>query len=174
MHAAVALLEPLPQIAMVPDSAPPYDCALHGTACQEQTTVGGPAPLPVPDRPAVPAVVTSKDCAGTLWPRQFAQAIVETLAGLRPRRQLAGWSTEHVQERIQSIAPTLRTDHRPKVIRVLASQPATDVAEVTVVAMFGARARALAMRFEHQAARTAVPGRPSRPARWLCTAIEVG
>jgi hypothetical protein len=43
---------------------------------------------------------------------------------------------------------------------------------VTVIAGFGPRARALAMRFEHLAARPSVPGLPPRPARWLCTDLE--
>ena len=34
------------------------------------------------------------------------------------------------------------------------------------------RSRALAIRFEHVPARSPVPGRPARPARWLCTEIE--
>jgi hypothetical protein len=113
-------------------------------------------------------------CAGTIWPRQFAQAIVETLAGLRPFRQLTGWTTEQAQARIRVLGPLLRTDQRPAIIRVLASQPGADIAEVTVIAAFGARTRAIAMRFEHAAARPAGPGLAGRPARWLCTAIESG
>jgi hypothetical protein len=45
---------------------------------------------------------------------------------------------------------------------------------MTVVACIGPRTRALALRFEHLAARQAAPGLPPRPARWLCTAIEAG
>ena len=44
--------------------------------------------------------------------------------------------------------------------------------EMTMVVGFGARSRALAIRFERIPARPPVPGRPARPARWLCTEIE--
>jgi hypothetical protein len=54
------------------------------------------------------------------------------------------------------------------------SRPAARVVEMTVVASFGPRSRALAMRFEHVAARPAAPGWTARPARWLCTALEAG
>lgn len=167
-----AVLEYLPELAEVPDSAPPYDCAQHGTACQEPAS-----PVPVRILPPEPRTATAgggQACAGTMWPRQFAQAIVETLAGLRPFRQLAGWCTDQAQARIQALAPLLRTDRRPAIVRVLASQPAPDAAEVTVIATFGARTRAIAMRFEHRPARPAGPGLPGRPARWLCTVIESG
>jgi hypothetical protein len=68
----------------------------------------------------------------------------------------------------------LRTDSGPKIRRILTSRPDSDVVEVTVIAGFGPRTRALAMRFEHLAARPSAPGLPPRPARWLCTDIETG
>jgi len=162
----------IPQLIAVPDSAPPYDCALHGTGCQQPGELAGSAPVMTVLTAARPAVRVA--CAGPAWPRQFALAVVETLAGVRPFRQLTGWSTEQALARIRSLTPLLRTDERPGIVRVLASQPAANVAEVTVVAQFGARARALAMRFEHVSSRPAAPGLPSRPARWLCTAVEAG
>src|SRR5579872_5235217 len=119
-----ALLDQLPELAEVPDSAPPYDCAEHGIACQETA-----APMPVrvfPPEPRTATAGSGEACAGTLWPRQFAQAIVETLAGLRPFRQLAGWCTDQAQARILALAPLLRTDRQPAIVRVLASQPTMD------------------------------------------------
>jgi hypothetical protein len=68
----------------------------------------------------------------------------------------------------------LTADRRPTIARIVMSRPADRVAEVSVVVNFGARSRALAMRFEHVAARPAAPGWPARPARWLCTALEAG
>ena len=71
--------------------------------------------------------------------------------------------------------PLLRTGTGVRIRRILTSWTDADVVEVTVIAGFGPRTRALAMRFEHQAARTAAVGAvglPPRPARWLCTDIE--
>jgi Family of unknown function (DUF6459) len=167
-------------LVKVPDVAPPYDCQVHGARCPE----GAPdrpdadaavTPFP-PVAPSVPAAPPMAGAPGTTaaWPRQMAVAIVETLAGLRPDRQLVPLTTDRVRARIRGLAPLLRTDLRPRIARIVTSRPVCDVVEVTVVVDFGSRSRALAMRFEHAAGRPATPGRPQRPARWLCTAIEAG
>ena len=72
------------------------------------------------------------------------------------------------------VAAVLAAERRPRIARIVMSRPADRVVEMTVVVNFGARSRALAMRFEHAAARPAAPGWPARPARWLCTALEAG
>ena len=54
----------------------------------------------------------------------------------------------------------------------MTSRPAARVVEMTVVLSFGPRSRALALRLE--LVRPPAPGLPGRPARWLCTEIEVG
>jgi len=123
------------------------------------------------DRPVPPAVAGDP---ATARPRQLALVIVEVLAGVRPDRQLVPLATDRVRARIRSMAPLLASDRRPRVARILTSRPASRVVEMTVVADFGPRSRALAMRFEHVAARPAAPGWPARPARWLCTVIEAG
>ena len=87
--------------------------------------------------------------------------IVEALAGVRPERQLLPLTTDRVRARIRRLAPLLRCDQRPRVLRILASQPAPRVVEMAVVAAFGPRSRALALRLEQAAARPATPGRPS-------------
>jgi hypothetical protein len=162
----------------VPDAAPPYDCDVHGTACQSPG--GGPGRPAVQGLPAVPERAGQQapgplaSCVGAAWPRQFAQAIVETLAGTRPVRQLVPWTTESSLTHIRALCPSFRTDGGPRIQRVLSSSPSADVVEVTVIAGFGPRTRALAMRFEHIAARQPAPGLPARPARWLCTDIETG
>src|SRR6185437_9255107 len=46
--------------------------------------------------------------------------------------------------------------------------------EMTVVLSFGPRSRALALRLEQLPGRQPAPGLPARPARWVCTEIEVG
>ena len=111
---------------------------------------------------------------GVAWPRQFAQVIVEILAGLRPPRQVVPLTTDRARRQIGVLAPFLASDQRPKIKRVVTSRPAPHVLELTVVASFGPRSRALAMRFEHMPARPAAPGLPARPARWLCTDLEAG
>jgi hypothetical protein len=151
-----------PRLAMVPDGAPPYD----GEARRE--------PEPAPARPVPPVPVAAEPGSAGAVARQFAQAITETVAGRRPFRQVIGSTTERVQDQIQQLIPLLRTDSGPKIRRILTSRPDSDVVEVTVIAAFGARTRALAMRFEHLAARPSAPGLPPRPARWLCTDIESG
>ena len=173
------MLAPDTYLIAVPDTAPPYDCDIHGTTCQSP---GGGVPVtghvtgvPAPGHVAgVPASARGPlaSCAGAAWPRQFAQAIVETLAGTRPIRQLIPWTTERTQAHVRTLCPLFRTDSSPRIQRVLSSSPSAGVVEVTVIAGFGPRTRALAMRFEHLAARQPVPGLPGRPARWLCTEVE--
>ena len=110
----------------------------------------------------------------TAWPRQLALVIVEVLAGARPDRQLVALATDRVRARVRGLAPLLASGRRPRVVRIVTSRPADRVVEMTVVVDFGPRSRALAMRFEHVAARPTAPGWPARPARWLCTALEAG
>jgi hypothetical protein len=112
--------------------------------------------------------------AAAAWPRQFAQVIVEVLAGSRSPRQLLSCTTECVRAQIDLLSQELAADQRPRIRRIMTSRPAARVVEMTVVISFGPQSRALAMRFEHLPARQPAPGLPARPARWLCTAIETG
>ncbi len=109
-----------------------------------------------------------------MLPRQFAQVIVEILAGSRPMRQTVGWTTDRVRAQIGDLTRLLASDQRPRIQRIMTSQPTSSVVEMTVVVTFGPRSRALAVRFEHVPARQRTPGLPARPARWLCTEIETG
>ncbi|HLI36868.1 MAG TPA: Rv3235 family protein [Streptosporangiaceae bacterium] len=106
------------------------------------------------------------------WPSQFAQVLAETLAGSRPASQVTPWTTDRARTAIRRLGPLLAAGQRPRVRRLITSCPADDVVEVAAVVGFGPRARALAVRFERAAPQPASPGRPARPARWLCTAIE--
>jgi Family of unknown function (DUF6459) len=128
--------------------------------------------------PRVPSAAPSAPAsapgpAGTL-PWQFAQVIVEIMAGLRPQKQIIGLTTDHAREQARRLAPLLASDRRPGIRRIVTSRPTARVVEMTVIVSIGPRSRALAMRLEHIAARPATPGRPGRPDRWLCTAIEAG
>jgi hypothetical protein len=174
-------------LVTVPDAAPPYDCQIHGALCPprvadqtapdavDRTAAERPA---VPAQPAAGADLAGADLAGAdmggAWLRRLAVVIVEVLAGVRPDRQLVPLATDRVRARIRGLVPLLACDRRPRIARIVTSRPAARVVEMTVVVHFGVRSRALAMRFEHVAARPASPGWAARPARWLCTAIEAG
>jgi hypothetical protein len=106
------------------------------------------------------------------WPGQFAQVLVETLAGSRPPRQISSWATERARARIQRLGPMLAAGQRPQLRRVVAFRPASDVIEMTVVVSFGPRVRALAIRLEHSPPPRALGGYQPRKARWLCTEVE--
>ena len=187
-----------PRLVKVPDAAPPYDCQIHGARCPARcpgqtvaaTVDGAPAALapqlapPPGGAPSLGAPSLGAPSGGapsggaadltSAWPRQLAVVIVEVLAGVRPERQLVALATDRVRARVAGLAPLLACGQRPRITRIVTSRPAARVVEMTVVANFGPRSRALALRFEHAAARPATPGWAARPARWLCTAIEAG
>jgi Family of unknown function (DUF6459) len=175
----------------IPDSAPPYDDEL-GTGqrpCQasDEPLPGRDGPLPG-DGPArggqVPAGQTpehQRAAAGSQaqvpaappgWPSQFAQVLAETLAGSRPPRQIAAWTTERTRRHIQRLGPLLAAGEQPRVRRVVTFRPATDIVEMTVIIGVGPRVRALAIRLERDGPRAASPGRDAQAARWVCTAVE--
>ncbi len=108
------------------------------------------------------------------WPSQFAQVLAETLAGSRPASQIVPWTTERARAHIRRLGPLLAVQQRPRVQRVVTSCPAEGVVEFAAIVGFGSRTRALAGRLERASPRPATPGRPSREARWLCTAVESG
>ncbi len=177
------------RLVTVPAGWPPYDCESHGAACpvaREAATTNphvsrhapaparasGPAALPPAALP--PAALPPAASQATALTRQFAQVIVEILAGSRPLRQTVGWTTDRVRAQIGDLTQLVTSEQRPRIRRIVTSQPAASVVEMTVVISFGPRSRALAMRFEQMPARQPAPGRPARPARWLCTEIETG
>jgi hypothetical protein len=100
--------------------------------------------------------------------------IVEIMAGLRPQKQIIGLATDQARDQARRLAPLLASERRPGIRRIVTSRPTAGVVEMSVIVTIGPRSRALAMRLEHVAARPATPGRPARPDRWLCTAIETG
>ena len=176
----------------VPGGWPPYDCEVHGAACQaaHEVTVTSPCAEPDPGtavprgaaghaEPPGPSLECSAGHAAgadpaIAWSRQFAQVIAEILAGARSPRQLTPLTTEHVRARIGQLSQTLIPGQKPRIRRIVTSRPTARVVEMTVVLSFGPRSRALALRLEHLPARQPAPGIPGRPARWLCTEIETG
>jgi uncharacterized protein DUF6459 len=99
------------------------------------------------------------------WTQQFARLLVETLAGARPLRQLLPWLSDRARVHLRRVEPVLRCGQRPRVLRVLASQPTDSVVEMSVIVGLGPRTRALAVRLEEAR-------RAGQPGRWLCTDIE--
>ncbi len=167
------------RLVTVPAGWPPYDCESHGAACPAAREAATTNPhisrrAPAPARASGPAALSPAPGQATALPRQFAQVIVEILAGSRPLRQTVGWTTDRVRAQIGDLTQLVASEQRPRIRRIVASQPAASVVEMTVIISFGPRSRALAMRFEHMPARQPAPGRPARPARWLCTEIETG
>ncbi len=168
------------RLVPVPGAWPPYDCETHGAVCPAARAAATPdtpasaGPADAATRAYAPPRATGRTVAGqaTALPRQFAQVIVEILAGSRPLRQTCGWTTDRVRAQIGDLTQWLASDQRPKIRRIVTSQPAASVVEMTVVVNVGPRSRALAMRFDYMPARPVAPGLPPRPARWLCTEIE--
>jgi hypothetical protein len=174
----------------VPVTAPPFDADVppatskDGNGAVTPEVAADPAdPADAAPGPATPATGKSdindsvadetgraQPGPGGGWPSQFAQVLAETLAGSRPARQLAPWTTEQARKRIQQLGPMLACDQRPKVRRVMTSAPAPDVLEMTAVVGFGPRVRMLALRLEREQVRAYQEG----GSRWRCTAIESG
>jgi len=174
------------RLVEVPGGWPPYDCEVHGTACPaacEESVASPCADLDAsggaePPGPSLtfsaahPAEGTADPAVA--WSRQFAQVVAEILAGARSPRQIAPWTTDRVRDRIILLTQTLSPGQKPRIRRIMTSRPAARVVEMTVVLSFGPRSRALALRIEHLPGRRPAPGLPARPARWLCTEIEIG
>ncbi len=157
------------RLLAVPDPAPPYDDAPLGESepvpteyCGERSD--GPADDSDTERRA--AADGPPPAQG--WPSQFAQVLAETLAGSRPPQQLIPWTTEQARRRIRQLTPTLATDQRPRVRRIMTSAPSQDVLEMTAVVGFGPRVRVLALRLE----RTEQGQARQADSQWRCTVIE--
>jgi hypothetical protein len=169
---------------VVPQVGPPYDDEPGGfPAGTHDEGNGGLAPAPAwtprgrPGHERDPDQPVSRDSAdqdasrrdpdnhGTdagPWPGQFAQILAETLAGARPQRQLAPWTTEQARRQIRQLGPLFATGERPLVRRIMTAAPTSGVLELTAVVGLGPRVRVLALRMERQ--------RTGRA--WCCTAIE--
>jgi hypothetical protein len=144
----------------IPDSAPPYDDEQGvRVPARHLTAVAGPR---AQDGAAAPPG----------WPSQFAQVLAETLAGSRPQRQIAPWTTERARRHIRRLGPLLAAGQQPRVRRVVTFRPATDVVEMTVIVGVGSRVRALAVRLERDGPHRASPGRDAQAARWVAVAVE--
>ena len=171
-------VRPAGEAALAAGAVPYGEAALAAGAvpCGEGTGAAPPGEAvrrekTMPDGKTAPRG-TAEPRLAAAWPGQFGQVLVEILAGFRPAKQLAPWTTERVRAQIDLLSCAVAAEQRPRIRRVMTSRPTADVVEMTMVIGFGPRSRALAIRFERIPARPQVPGRPGRPARWLCTEIE--
>jgi hypothetical protein len=111
------------------------------------------------------------------WPGRFAVMLTEALAGSRPPRQILPWTSRRARSQFDRLlrgfgaAGIGSATGQPRVLRVRTTRPAADVIEMSVIAGFGPRARALALRLER-----ATGERPDAPddasGGWVCTDIE--
>jgi hypothetical protein len=121
-----------------------------------------PAPTPAATLPAPDADNAMPAIQGPLQPAQFAILLAEALAGVRPTQQMAPWLTPRAALHLNRLTPMFRIGHQPRILRILTTRPAADAVEMTLVAAFGARPRALAIRLELG----------GQHGRWQCTDIE--
>lgn len=120
---------------------------------------------------------------GQLWPRQFAVLLAEALTGVRPVRQVLPWLSQRGSVQLRRLLPLFAGGQGARVRRVMTTQPAPGVIEMTLIVAIGPRMRALAVRLalaepaQRPGWREKLPARSGEacsaaPARWLCTDIE--
>ena len=174
------------------DLGPPFDDDPAATragadtvaARQDASGPGTAALAPRQNAPVAPGLDADGD-----WARQFARLLTEALSGARPVRQILPCTSDRARVQLRALMPLFAGGQRPRLLRVIATRPARDVIEMTVIAGLGARTRALAVRLQRAdpAERppawltpadpvgprqvSALPARPAGP-RWLCTDIE--
>ncbi|HWL38602.1 MAG TPA: Rv3235 family protein [Frankiaceae bacterium] len=91
----------------------------------------------------------------------LTRALLETINGIRPLNQLAKWVSPDVLAILQSMVASRAVRPAPTALRrVLVSEPAAGVAEVTAIVQRGERAEALAIRLE------------GLDGRWVVTALQ--
>jgi Family of unknown function (DUF6459) len=173
------------RLVALPEIGPPFDddpAARASAVTGEADPAGGAiGAVAAPARKGPGALGASEAGPDGDWARQFARLLTEALSGARPARQILPWTSERARVQLRALMPLFGGGQRPRVLRVIATRPARDVIEMTVVAGIGARTRALAVRLE----RAEPPDRPAwlsqaagrgRAAatrvRWLCTDIE--
>ncbi len=154
-------------VTPVPDVWPPAGGPLAPGDRQALADLAAPGG----DKPATPACAQPSQPS---WPRQFAVLLAETLAGVRPARQILPWMSERGSVQLHRLLPLLRDERRPRVLRVLTTAPSADVIEMTVVVLTGTRARALAVRLERSDGERRRPAHAKQAPGWRCTDIEAG
>jgi len=169
------------QLLKPPEIGPPFDDDPAGRAVAQLP--GAVAGEVSPAAHASPGPTAQEAGPDGDWARRFAGLLTEALSGARPVRQILPWTSERARVQLRALMPLFAGGQRPRLLRVIATQPAGDVIEMTVIAGLGARTRALAVRLQRAdpADRPAwlnpaapVKQRQTSAAapRWLCTDIE--
>lgn len=157
---------PPTRLLKVPDAAPPFDGEFAPKP--RRATGYGPPQAPLPPRMPITRTVaddTSGPAGPGDWPPRFARILTEVMSGSRPAQQITPWLTQRARFHLHRLMPGFRYPQRPRVLRVMTSQPTATVVEMSVVVGIGTRARALALRLEQVV-------HDDQPTRWLCTDIE--
>jgi len=200
------------RLLALPDVGPPFDDDPAAKAIAAAAAAGPGAQAPFDDDPETRAAGArniprtqpgtqarragraetgtrqAADVGGTdaEWARRFAVLLTEALSGARPVRQVLPWTSRRARVQLPALMPLFSGGQRPRVIRVIATMPAQDVIEMTVVAGIGSRTRALAVRLQRTdpaerptwrsqpGTRTgrATTARTRARTPWLCTDIE--
>jgi hypothetical protein len=151
------------QLCALPDLAPPTDDAPGITS--RRIAADLPAPGRWPERDASARRSGPDDGQADEWPQRLARMVTEALAGSRPAQQVLPWTSNRARRQLQRMRPGFGGGQRPRIVRILSTRPARGVIEMSVIAGFGPRMRALALRLER------LPG-PAQDAGWICTEIE--
>ena len=129
----------------------------------------GPPLTPELDHTRQSRVEHLRDAEVRGWAARFAQAVTESVTGLRPTTQLVRWTSHEVfrdldrrAQLVRRAAGPVRRPVRPQVRSVHVCRPSEEAAEVSVHVRHGHRSRALALRLER------------RDSRWVYTALEFG
>jgi hypothetical protein len=155
------------QLCVLPDLAPPIDDA-EGTASRPldaDRAAGSRWPAPDASARRRGADDGGRPAGPDEWPQRLARMITEALAGSRPAQQVLPWMNDRARRQLQRMRPGFGAGQRPRIVRILSTRPAPGVIEMSVIAGFGPRTRALALRLE------CLPS-PRRGTRWICTEIE--
>ncbi|HTU72183.1 MAG TPA: Rv3235 family protein [Trebonia sp.] len=176
----------LPALARVPDWTSPPDAARRPAGPRRD--VARLASQCLEPDPGKKHPVRPGDSLGEMgpdWPTRFARMVTEALAGARPAAQILPWTSKRARSQFLRLSRAFASpDNRGacgragggagglgrgrgqlRIVRVVASRPARDAIEMSVIARFGERVRALALRLERTA-------RADSPGEWICTDIE--
>jgi len=151
--------------------------SVQGTLALDLNPRQAPPELAPPDgsgRALADVVEIAPQVRGALerWALRYVQAAVEIVGGDRPVSQLLSWTTSSVYADLHRRAMLVARagGHQPGVARVQPVRPqvvsvhtsfvSPRAAEATARIRYGARSRALALRFER------------RKDRWVCCAME--
>jgi hypothetical protein len=155
-----------------PRREPPYDDEIPARHLHLIGPHDQQLPFPDPPEQELPPVgPRTVDRGGlvdpAIWARRLLTALLESLGGRRPLRQLAGHLSPAVHHGLLAGDPERlvrqRAWARGAVIRsVRVCEPAAGVAEVAAVVQAGARVRAVAARLENF------------DGRWRCTRLQIG